>query len=150
MSTRIKIVLKDAASGGVWTGSVAIATAMQKHIAPQILKIRFPEDWNGYTRVKKLRYLMGYLPKNFELSVFQEPRATRIKKSAYREFRKKPQAIAGERVPIADDGRVPYRAYAFDVAAVPQPVGRQNPPVLQQGQVGVEWVEPDYIAEDEA
>jgi hypothetical protein len=87
MSSQIKIILKDLTTDFMWTGSQAIAVALQKYIAPQILKIAFPMDWVKLTKIQKLRFLMTYAPKNLELKVIQQRRGMKASKSLYQSLK---------------------------------------------------------------
>lgn len=110
MSSQIKVILKDTETGGLWTGSQAIATALQKYIAPNILKIKFPPEWTELIKIKKLRFLMEYAPKTLKLTVIQQPRGIKPSKSLYHKLKNEQQpdvigALGRQAVPV-QQGRV--------------------------------------------
>ena len=139
MPSRVKLTMKNPRENYVTTGKsarVQIAGLVAERI---IWADGLPANWKDMKYTERLRYLQKYIPPDWVMEIFIEPKATRPTRSAFKASLKPP--TTKKKLPPQPRGiEFQYRNFQRDVLeravirvpARPQPVDPEPPEVVIQ------------------
>jgi hypothetical protein len=140
MPSRLKVVIKYP-NGATETGDQARRVLAQQATQELIWGKGMPTNWATLKKIDRIKYMKKFIPPDWGMEIFMEPKATRPIRSAFKAAVKAPADIIPEgRVPNGgwdDEVQRLYRQYGPVAELAQQPVNPEAVPAPQQARLEV-------------